>query len=149
MPEPRRWALTIGADMERAQIEFVWPGFPDAIPMIVIGVLLPAWLIYVVFRYTRLRVVWKLLLIPVSVIAPFIVSLLWPLIIKLSGLVKFTGPGDYDAPYTWYANELFGDYSAYVWATLTTFTILVLHRLARSAQARAESVVPKPRDGTL
>lgn len=134
--------------MERAQIEFVWPGFADAIPMIVIGVVLPAWLIYVVFRYTRLRAVWKLLLIPVSVIAPFIVSLLWPLIIKLSGLVKFTGPGNYDAPYTWYANELFGDYSAYVWATMTVLATLVLHRIAKSTQARDNSAVPMPRDDT-
>ncbi|EAR20703.1 hypothetical protein NB231_12471 [Nitrococcus mobilis Nb-231] len=64
---------------------------------------------------------------------------MWPLIIKLSGVVGFTGPGDYDAPYTWYATELFGYYSDYVWVALTSVVILILHRAAKSTwSARAK-----------
>jgi len=117
--------------MDKSSLEFVMPGVIDAIPLIVIFLVLPIWLLVIVFKYSGFSKFKKVVFVPVCVVAPFIVSLAWPLAIKLSGIVGFTGPGEYDAPYTWYATELFGEFSEYVWATLTTIAVLVIHKLVK------------------
>lgn len=117
--------------MDKPALEFVMPGMIDAIPLIVIFLVLPIWLLVIVFRYSGISNLKKVALVPVCIVAPFVVSFIWPLAIKLSGVVGFTGPGEFDAPYMWYGTELFGEFSEYVWATLTTIAVFVVHKTVK------------------
>lgn len=118
--------------MGDAQFEFVWPGLPDAIPGLIIVLVLPAWLMWIVFKHMSFSTWKKVFLVPVCLIAPFLVTALWPLALKMSGIIGFTGPGDYQPPYGWYAQELFGRFSDYVWVSLTGLAILGFRGLLNS-----------------
>ena len=117
--------------MGEMRLEFVWPSLLDAIPVLLIFVVLPGWLVWLVFKYTSLSRWKKALLLPVCLIAPFLVTAFWPFVLKASGIIKFTGPGDYQPAYSWYAQELFGRFSDYVWVSLTALTILVLRSVLK------------------
>lgn len=114
--------------MEETGLQFQWPGsFFFAFPVVIILFVLPAALIYVVFARTSLKPWVKILLIPACLIAPLLATLLWPLLIKVSGFVGATG-GDGTVPYTVIATELLGDYSEYVWGGMTTILVLLIYR---------------------
>ena len=116
--------------MDNPNLEFVMPGVIDAIPLIVILFLLPIWLLVILFKYSGVSRFKKALLVPVCIVAPLIVGLAWPLVIKYSGLVGTTGPGG-SAPYLHYATGLFGEFSEYVWTTLTAIAVFVVHKIAK------------------
>lgn len=118
--------------MNESQLEFVWPAPADAIPILLAFVVLPVWLISTIFKYTRSSLLKKVLLVPVCLVAPLLLSAFWPLALKLSGIIQFTGSGDYQPPYSWYANELPGRYSDYVWVGLTTTVTWVFHAVLKS-----------------
>jgi len=123
------------SDMGGPQIEFVWPGLIGAIPFLLIAVIIPAQLIFLVFKYSRISNLKKCLLVPVCIVIPLIVSSLLPLALKLSGIVGFTGSRDYQPPYTWYATEMFGEYTDYVWVIITTLSAVVTHRMVKCRQS--------------
>ncbi|MBC8460876.1 MAG: hypothetical protein H8D67_23050 [Deltaproteobacteria bacterium] len=84
--------------MEEMGLQFQLPGsFFLAFPVVIILLVLPAVLIYVVFARTGLKTWAKIFLIPACLIAPLLASLLWPLLIKVSGFVGATG-GDGTVP---------------------------------------------------
>jgi hypothetical protein len=125
--------------MGEMRLEFMWPSLLDAIPALLIFVVMPAWLVGLIFKYTSLSRWKKAILLPAGVIAPFLVTALWPFALKASGIIKFTGPEDYQPSYSWYAQELFGRFSDYVWVSLTALAILALRGLLKSkATRRAE-----------
>ena len=121
--------------MEGYEIEFYWPGFFFALPVIVVGVVLPAWLLILVFRYTKFPILKKLLLVPVCIISPFLSMLVWPLALQLSGLIRMMPYGS-SAPYFWVANELFGDWSEYVWAGISTVVVFIIHHIVKSKREK-------------
>lgn len=112
--------------MEGYGLEFHWPSIFFAPPLIVVGVVLPAWLLILVFRYGKLSTFRKLLLVPVCIVGPFLSMLFWPFVLQLSGLVRITPDGS-PAPYLWVANELFGDWSEYVWVSISTVVVFITH----------------------
>ncbi len=133
--------------MGGTQLEFVWPSLPDAIPVLLIFIVLPGWLVWLVFKYTSLSRWKKALLLPVCLIAPFLVTAFWPFVLKASGIIKFTGPGDYQSPYSWYAQELFGGYSDYVWVSITALAILVLRGVLKSKATPNPPIQPTAGSG--
>lgn len=112
--------------MKEIQLQFHWPSLFDAIPASLLFVVLPGYLIWLVFKYTSLSALKKALLAPVCLAAPFVVTAFWPLALKLSGIIEVSGPGNIQLPYGWYSRELFGRASDYVWVALTALAILVL-----------------------
>jgi hypothetical protein len=106
--------------------ELVWPSVGEAIPVLLIFVVLPLWLTQVVLSYTHLARWKKVALIPLCMVSPLLVTAFWPFALKISGIIKFTGPKNFEAPYSWYASGLFGVYSDYVWAGLTAASIYLL-----------------------
>jgi len=133
--------------MGKTQLEFMWPSLPDAIPVLIIFIVLPGSLIWLVFKYTTFARWKKALLLPVCLIAPFLVTAFWPFALKVSGIIKLTGPGDYQAPYGWYAQELFGRFSDYVWITLTVLVILVLRSVLKSRNTPNRPMHPNAGSG--
>src|SRR3972149_41683 len=105
--------------MGKTQLEFMWPSLPDAIPVLIIFIVLPGSLIWLVFKYTTFARWKKALMLAVCLIASFFVPAFWPFALKVSGIIKRTRPGVYQAPYGCYARELFARFSDYVWITLT------------------------------
>ena len=62
--------------MNGSRYEFVWPSAADAIPVLLIFVVLPLWLIQIVLKYTRISRPKKALLIPVCLVSPLILAAL-------------------------------------------------------------------------
>ena len=122
--------------MEESGLEFVWPSLVDAIPIVVIVIALPLWLVYMVFKYTHLFTDQKFVLIPVCIVLPAVVTLMWPLILKYSNLIGVTGGSQ--PSYLWYATELFGEFSEYVWASLTCIATAIVHRVVKARDSRSE-----------
>ena len=116
--------------MDGAELEFYWPGFFFAFPVMVVGIVLPMWLFFLVFRYTKLSTIKKVLLIPACIIGPFLSMLFWPLILQLSGIIKMT-PDGASPPYLWVANELLGDWSEYVWVGISTVVVFIIHNIIK------------------
>lgn len=112
--------------MEGYGLEFHWPSIFFAPPLIIVGVVLPAWLLTLVFRYGKLSTPKKLLLVPVCIVGPFLSMLFWPLVLQLSGLIRITPDGS-PVSYLWVANELFGDWSEYVWVGISTVVAFIIH----------------------
>lgn len=111
-----------------SRIQFHWPdSLFVAFPLVVVFVVLPAVLIYIVFARTNYRPWQKIALVPLCLVGPTVASALWPLLLKISGLIRATG-GDGSVPYAVVATGLFGDYSEYVWGGITTIVILLLYR---------------------
>ena len=123
--------------MEGAELELYWPGFIHALPVIVVFVALPTWLLVLVFRYTQLPVLKKWLFVPVCILGPFISTLAWPLILQFSGLTFMTPDGS-RPPYLWLATGLLGDWSEYVWGGLTTATVYIIHRVITTKRSANE-----------
>ncbi len=90
---------------------------------LIVLIVLPAWWLNAVILYTNYSTFHKILMVPVCFIAPIAMTLLWPFIVMQSGIIGFSGPGEYQAPYNWYLNELFGNYSSFVWSGITIFII--------------------------
>lgn len=111
--------------MESTNIEFYWPGFTDALPVIVLIVVLPAWLLWLLFRRTSLSKGRKWILVPWCILCPFLSALLWPLILRI--FIRVT-PDGHIADYFWVGTELFGRWSEYVWGGLTTLVVYIIHR---------------------
>lgn len=118
--------------MGNTHLEFMWPSLPDTIPVLLIFIVLPGWLIWLVFRYTSLSRWKKYILLPICLISPLLATAFWPFVLKSSGIINFTGPGDYQPPYSWYAQELFGRVSDYVWVSITALAILALRGVLKS-----------------
>ena len=137
--EPQRWASGITI-VEGYGLEFHWPSLFFAPPLIVVGVVLPAWLLILVFRYGKLSTLKKLLLVPVCIIGPFLWMLFWPLVLQLSGLIRMTPDGS-PAPYLWVANELFGDWSEYVWVGITTAVFFIIHYILNRNNYRSVMIL--------
>lgn len=116
--------------MRETPLEFVWPSLPDAIPVLLIFVVLPGWLVWLVFMYTSLSRWKKALLLPVCMITPILVTAFWPFVLKASGII--TGTGGHQPPYSWYSQKLFGSFSDYIWASLTALAILVVRGMLKS-----------------
>lgn len=121
--------------MNGYEIEFHWPGFFFAFPAMVVGVVLPAWLLVIVFRYTKFSNIKKVFLIPVCIIGPFLSMLFWPLVLQLSGIIRMT-PDGASPSYLWVANELFGDWSEYVWVGISTAFVFIIHHIGKRRRER-------------
>jgi hypothetical protein len=52
--------------------------------------------------------------------------LFWPLVLQLTGLIRITPDGS-PVTYLWVANELFGDWSEYVWVGISTVVVFMIH----------------------
>ena len=113
--------------MEGTGLHFQWPGLFFALPGLIMGLVLPAVLIFVVFRRTTLRLWTKIILIPACIIAPLLATALWPFLIKISGFIGATG-GDGTVLYDFVASKLFGDYSDYIWVGITAVIVLFIFK---------------------
>ncbi len=133
--------------MGETRLEFVWPWQPDVIPALLIFIVLPGWLVWLVFKYTSLSRWKKALLLPVCLIAPLLVTELWPFIMKTSEIIKFTGPGNYQPPYSWYRHELFGRFSEFVWVSVTVLAILVLQGVLKLKATPPPPIEPTAGNG--
>ena len=110
--------------MESTNLEFYWPGFIDALPVIVVMVALPIWLLWLLFWRTSLPKGRKWILVPLCILGPSLSALLWPLILRM---FIFTTDGQ-KADYFWVGTELFGRWSEYVWGGLTTLAVYLIHK---------------------
>ena len=113
--------------MGETGIYLKWPGLFFAIPGMIMLIVLPAALIYIVFKRTHLKMWAKLLLIPVCIVAPLLTTALWPYLVKISGFIGATG-GDGTVPYDFVASKLFGDFSDYVWTGITTALVFFIFK---------------------
>jgi hypothetical protein len=84
-------------------------------------------LIYILFKRTNFKLWAKFLFIPICFIAPFSSTALWPFLIKYSGFIGATG-GDGTISYQFIASKLFGEYSDFVWAGITTVLVLLIFK---------------------
>jgi len=117
--------------MDGSELEFYWPGFFFAFPVMVVGIVLPVWLLFLVFRYTKFSTIKKALLVPVCILGPFLSVLFWPFVLQSSGIIKMTPDGATAPPYFLVANELFGDWSEYVWVGISTVAVFIIHNIIK------------------
>lgn len=128
--------------MGETRLEFVWPSLPGAIQVLLILIVLPGWLVWLLFKYTSLSRWKKALLVPVCLIAPLLVTPFWPFLLAEFEIIKLTGPGD-QLSYSWYRYELFGRFSDYVWMSVTALAILALQGVLK-----LKATPPTPIDPT-
>jgi len=117
--------------MEGSEYQFYWPGIINALPVFLIFVVLPVWLLILFFRYTRLSLFKKWILVPACILGPFLSTLIWPFIIYITGLIRMS-PNGARATYLWVGTELFKDWSEYVWGGISTIAVYILHRSVKT-----------------
>jgi hypothetical protein len=122
------------------KVEFVWPGLFWAVPAFALLIVLPAILIFSLFKYTSMSKVKKLALTPICVFSPLLVTSLWPLILSLSGLVIVSDSNGSQRADWQTTADIFGDYSVYVWTVPTCLLIYLVFINLRSGYKRISSV---------
>ena len=132
--------------MGETRLEFVWPSPPGAIQVLLILMVLPGWLIWLLFKYTSLSRWKKALLLPVCLIAPLLVTPIWPFLLAEFEIIKLTGPGD-QLSYSWYRYELFGRFSDYVWMSVTALAILILQGVLKLKATPPPPIEPTAGNG--
>jgi hypothetical protein len=135
--------------MQVGNVEIVWPGWFWAIPTVCVLIVLPSILLFVLYKYSRIRF-WKTALcVPACLLGPLFATSVWPLIISLTGVIRI-GDSAGGRPANWRETaELFGDYSVYVWMVPTGLVVYAVYR--RSRTPRMDSKTPqgnRPRPGS-
>jgi hypothetical protein len=109
------------------------------VPEITVLVLLPALLIYVVFARLELATWKRWTLIPLCLVGPTAMSLLWPALLVVSGIIKWTSNGNPGFLQTFtVASQMFGDLSAWVWAGITTATVVLIFKMSAQVKKKGD-----------
>jgi len=114
--------------MQVGNAEIVWPGWFWAIPTLCVLIVLPSVLLFVLFKYARMRLWKKALCVPACLLGPLLATSVWPLIISLTGVIRI-GDSTGGRPADWRETaELFGDYGVYVWMAPTCLVVYAIYR---------------------
>lgn len=114
--------------MQVGNLEIVWPGWFWAIPTLCVLIVLPSVLLFVLFKYSRIRLWKKALCVPACLLGPLFATSVWPLILSLTGVIRIgDSAGGRSADWRETA-ELFGDYSVYVWMVPTCLAVYAVYR---------------------
>jgi hypothetical protein len=110
--------------MHIGNYEIVWPGLIGALPFIFVFIIFPGLLIYGIFKYTRLSPAKKILLMPICLVGPTILTELWSLLLSLSGFFQIGSIERGNRSMTWHeVYNLFGHNSCYIWSIITGIVI--------------------------
>lgn len=128
--------------MRIGNYELIWPGTVEAIPGILLFLILPAALAYSILRHSAFSVSRRVLLILPALIAPYLLALLFPLLLSLSGMFRVSSPNGEDRSQTWMeVYGTFGRYSGHVWSALSAvavYWIYMAFRRKRLAQKKKD-----------